>query len=104
MLLNFVHHTSEVVNLLCFTWFLAPHFAYRKACSQKARQNCHCVEGIRSPHGLSDLPLEAYASFGVSEDRASTLSLRARSTDPSARAIASCVSPARGCEPRNLQF
>merc|ERR1712135_80815 len=57
------HNGGRSVLSASITWFLAPHSAYREACSRKSRQRCRCVERVRGPHGLSILPLAACASF-----------------------------------------
>ena len=54
------------------TWFLAPHAAYREACSLKTRQRCRCVKRARGPPVVC-LATRVWRLSGVLEDCASTL-------------------------------
>ena len=63
-----VHRTTDA----SVTWFLAPHAAYRKACSRKSRQNAAVLKE-HVAFQLSVSPLASCPLSGVSEDCASTL-------------------------------
>ena len=84
-----VHHTSEVVSSLCFTWFLAPpHSAYRVMFTESMPMRSLCWKSTW-PSRVVSLATRDLCLFLACQKIAHPL---LRSTGPSARAIASRAS------------